>query len=144
MQHTMGFGRRSGRRLPGWARLAPVLAGMIFVVAGCDPPARTPSGGRDGRPLATQKAALTGKETSPALCDGSWTDLGIDTDNCGRCGRRCADGASCSTERQCHCPRFQFVCDGQCVDVRSDPAHCGRCDRSCGEGARCDQGRCLP
>jgi len=45
------------------------------------------------------------------------TDVEDDVANCGRCGRRCAEGEAC--------------CDGTCVDTAADDDHCGACGRTC-------------
>ena len=65
-------------------------------------------------------------------CDGridEGFELRSDNNNCGVCGRVCAQGRSC--------------CEGTCVDTQTSPTHCGVCNNGCtADGAECCGGSC--
>ncbi|MGQ0504145.1 MAG: hypothetical protein ACT4TC_02400, partial [Myxococcaceae bacterium] len=77
------------------------------------------------------------------VCDGQCTILTIDHQNCGSCGKACADGEICNAG-QCAvtCQAPQKNCDGQCKDVRNDSQNCGACGTACGTGFICGNGVC--
>ncbi len=89
-----------------------------------------------------------------ANCDGMLGTgceslLATDDENCGRCGRSCGEGRSCSSGKcecfaePCDCSADQTLCDEACVDVESSAEHCGGCGRVCGEGQTCEAGHCV-
>ncbi|MBN9164037.1 MAG: hypothetical protein BGO98_04355 [Myxococcales bacterium 68-20] len=81
-------------------------------------------------------------------CDGNASNgcetLLVTTQNCGACGKTCADGQECAInpkgQPECMCPAgkiycaqscFGGVCYGGCYDLSSDKDHCGACGFSC-------------
>ncbi|AKU95641.1 hypothetical protein AKJ09_02305 [Labilithrix luteola] len=66
-----------------------------------------------------------------------------DDDNCGACGNKCSNGASCrlnpSMVPECMCPSGQTFCEafcaeppcGYCADFSSDSENCGGCGSMC-------------
>lgn len=65
-------------------------------------------------------------------CDGAWTNVDDDDENCGECGVVCADDHTCM--------------DGLCVcrfDTETDPDNCGACGNVCDAGASCVEGACV-
>ena len=101
-----------------------------------------------------------------ALGPGDWRCCGPERDrrlvnvresenNCGGCGRRCAEGkfcfegrcrSSCPTGRRrcgntCGDPRTHRCCKGKLV-AKSDPDHCGGCGVQCGDYDCCSDGCC--
>jgi formylglycine-generating enzyme required for sulfatase activity len=86
----------------------------------------------------TQSCADSPDSTS---CSGACRDLTIDFANCGTCGNRCAQGASCIAG-VCTCPMGTTVCNGVCRDLQRDPQSCGTCGNVCAQGASCIAGVC--
>ncbi len=84
--------------------------------------------------------------------DGCETDVRVDPDNCGGCGRKCPPlphaqrgcGDVCTIwrcepgHRDCN----GLVADGCEVDSLADAAHCGACGHACAAGQRCRNGVC--
>lgn len=84
--------------------------------------------------------------------NGCETNVRVDPDHCGGCGRRCPAlphaqrgcGDACTIWR---CEAGFRDCDGTVgdgceVDVQSDSANCGACGHACGAGQRCRKGEC--
>ena len=80
------------------------------------------------------------------ICNGVCVDMERDNDNCGECGRRCRDGASC-VYGECQCSQgglVNYCYESEiCADWSSDPANCYGCGRSCDSGF-CLNGQCCP
>jgi hypothetical protein len=86
-------------------------------------------------------ATLCGPGTTQ--CGATCTVLQFDPNNCGQCGRVCAQGQSCD-KGACglDCNGGSTQCSGACVDVANDPANCGKCGASCPLGQVCSGGQC--
>ena len=69
---------------------------------------------------------------APACCAHACADLPRDVNNCGQCGKACAQGSLC--------------CGGSCTDAGTDIAHCGGCGKVCSpanaSGPTCTAGAC--
>ncbi|MFO0630996.1 MAG: FG-GAP-like repeat-containing protein [Polyangiales bacterium] len=74
-------------------------------------------------------------------CPDGCADQSSDARNCGACGNRCPEGATC-VEGRCACPTGRVPCGGRCVDPASSVAHCGACGRACAPGQGCYDGTC--
>jgi len=70
-------------------------------------------------------------------------DQTTDRQNCGACGRACANGEICVDE-DCvlTCAGGFADCSDQCVDLMTDERHCGGCDQPCEPFERCTGGAC--
>jgi Stigma-specific protein, Stig1 len=83
-------------------------------------------------------------------CGGVCSDLS-DAQNCGGCGRACAQGEQCVGAQICYSLSCRFdddycllddggvgsCCTGQCVDLKADPLNCWACGWACPTGALC-------
>jgi hypothetical protein len=71
------------------------------------------------------------------MCSGMCTNLKLDPQNCGSCGKACPTGANC-VQGTCQCGAVDggttSMCGGQCVDTKSDVNNCGACNKACGSG----------
>jgi hypothetical protein len=56
-------------------------------------------------------------ECEQTVCDGQCVDLATDQENCGQCGKACANGLTC--------------CDGICRALETDNSNCGACGNEC-------------
>lgn len=63
-------------------------------------------------------------ESGYISCVNIWTS----PNNCGGCGRRCAEGEIC--------------CIGECIDPQTDDEHCGSCSTPCLTSEDCCDGTC--
>jgi hypothetical protein len=106
------------------------------------------------------EACVQGDGGLGGCCGTSCLDLGIDPDNCGGCGVKCASVESC-VQGACVVPQctpahqgapcdldagggYLIVgscCASACVNTQSDPDNCGLCGSSCGD-AGCNNGSC--
>jgi alpha-tubulin suppressor-like RCC1 family protein len=76
-------------------------------------------------------------------CSARCTDLDSDAAHCGGCGRRCPQGAIC-TSATCGCPNGGLLCEGGgCIDPMSNDQHCGSCPNRCAAGSTCQAGSCV-
>jgi hypothetical protein len=96
-------------------------------------------------------------------CSAHCTQVASDYQNCGACGKRCAEGELCAAGSckknttgcnppcgigqacqggQCVCPTGQSFCVDRCVDVQNNPDHCGSCDSACDANRGCTNGKC--
>jgi hypothetical protein len=89
---------------------------------------------------------------------GPGPDGFVDSNNCGQCGKVCADNRKCfdttGNGPACQCPTGQTTCFGfgpYCADLENDPNNCGACGSFCpspvldgdGNGKQsCDHGHC--
>jgi hypothetical protein len=67
------------------------------------------------------------------------TNLKVDPENCGGCGRACQYGEAC-IDGLCGCGAGKGRCNGRCVDVQSDGSNCGACGHACKQF--CEKGAC--
>lgn len=90
-------------------------------------------------------------------CDNNntCTDFSLDSENCGGCGKICANEAECVDGRcvagnaNCDplCDRFEVCCStpalgARCVDIAFDEGNCGGCGIKCGPNQTCCEGHC--
>jgi hypothetical protein len=90
-------------------------------------------------------------------CKGKCLNLEDDSQNCGKCGLKCAFGSACC-QGQCRklktdgkncgncgrkCGKGNMCCNGQCVSLKQNQAHCGACGKHCGWGRMCCEGKCV-
>jgi hypothetical protein len=73
---------------------------------------------------------------TPIYCDGSWSCLTSDSNNCGSCGNVCAEGQICtdgSCYDPCHNPDYPDYCSKLqgCTNLNWDINNCGTCDKDC-------------
>jgi len=76
------------------------------------------------------KPPLTFADCNKVLEDGCEINVSTDPNNCGACGKKCADGVAC-IDGKCGCDPGFDVCNGECVDVRNDDDNCGACGNAC-------------
>jgi hypothetical protein len=94
---------------------------------------------KDGKCMCGKNA---GCATGSGCCDGKCFDVQTDEDNCGECGKQCADGLTC-TAGDCRCPNLNdTACGDDCVDTNTDEDNCGKCGKECAVGATCVSGTC--
>lgn len=67
-------------------------------------------------------------------CENAQTDR----NNCGVCGRKCADSESC-VAGQCGCAEGESRCGGGCASLKDDAANCGSYGHKCAQ--LCEQGK---
>lgn len=98
----------------------------------------------------------SGVGLSKARACGSRCVLSTDPDNCGACGKRCADDEVCTTNMggsvdspicfQCTKGAFgsaRILCGPHvCVAPNTDPRNCGGCNKKCAAGQSCEGGVC--
>ena len=83
-----------------------------------------------------------GPQVILTACKDKCINTRSDPNNCGDCGRVCAQGLACqfgNCTNSCGGQFFQF-CDGGQVEVGSDPRNCGFCGNVCPAGTICTQG----
>lgn len=89
-----------------------------------------------------------GKDPPPAPpcaqleCGDACVDPMTDSQNCGRCGLVCGEGACVAGTCTAGCDAPNEVCGVLCVDTDTSSAHCGSCDHDCGAGVACVAGEC--
>lgn len=88
----------------------------------------------------TCQCATDGDACSGICCAKSCVDYLNDPQNCGGCGKICADGQVCKSG-QCRCDAGT-LCGGGCTDLRTDPENCGACGVTCGNEQTCCHGQC--
>lgn len=76
-------------------------------------------------------------------CSAECVDLSTHPLHCGECGKRCAEGETCS-EGRCSppCDEELELCGGECVHLLDDPANCGGCGTACSDTQTCVSGQC--
>jgi hypothetical protein len=66
--------------------------------------------------------------------DGCEVDVLVDHDNCGACGKACADGVPC-LDGKCGCPQNLLACETdegiKCIDPKTNDDNCGKCGNAC-------------
>jgi hypothetical protein len=76
-------------------------------------------------------------------------DTRTDSQNCGGCGKKCADvdgGSQTCRDGQCKldCDPGLSQCGGSCINTASDENNCGGCGKKCNGGKKaCVLGLCL-
>jgi hypothetical protein len=90
--------------------------------------------------LQSKCICAIGKDTCGA--NGACVDVTGSATNCGKCGTKCATGASCVAS-VCTCPTGQTACNNVCVDMNTDAKNCGACGKTCGSGTSCLYGACI-
>jgi hypothetical protein len=77
------------------------------------------------------------------------TDLRLDPENCGVCGKVCEGGTFCSPAPDggpgaCGLACFGGTtkCGNKCADTKIDPFNCGGCFNACDGGVSCTNGKC--
>lgn len=104
----------------------------------------------------TCQCASTGGGIGPPRQCGSRCVANTDPDNCGACGKRCANDEVCTTNMggsvespicyQCTKGAYgsvRILCGPhQCVAPNTDPRHCGGCNKKCAPGQSCEGGVC--
>ena len=98
----------------------------------------------------------SGAGLSKTRACGSRCVLNTDPDNCGACGKRCANDEVCTTNMggsvespicyQCTKGAFgsaRILCGPHvCVAPNTDPRNCGGCNKKCAAGQSCEGGVC--
>ncbi len=107
------------------------------IACGLDVPGSSPCDGGFEPPPDIDCPPLTER------CDGRCVDVDIDERHCGRCGKRCGEGMTCSAG-ECVCPEGLTACAASCEDLQRSTRACGRCGNSCDPGEHCVDGRCSP
>ncbi|AKU93601.1 hypothetical protein AKJ09_00265 [Labilithrix luteola] len=75
--------------------------------------------------------------------NGCEVNIQGDTNNCGACGNKCAQGEHCIMG-QCGCPTGMTDCNGKCIDLTSDTGNCGACGNVCSTTIAPDGGTLPP
>ncbi|MBM4374857.1 MAG: choice-of-anchor L domain-containing protein [Deltaproteobacteria bacterium] len=127
------------------AALGLAWAGCSSSDATTDP---TVTGSTGTTSLSTTSGAGTGgsADVCPGgtLCGDTCTNTAFDPQNCGACGKACADGELCSMGTcGLGCFGGTTKCGDSCVDTNSSPLHCGECGKACGAGLLCAAGKCV-
>src|SRR5262245_23264364 len=66
------------------------------------------------------------------LCGNTCVTLRTDPENCGVCGRGCANNEVCANGIcTSSCPAGTTECGRACVNTDADEQHCGACDVAC-------------
>ena len=101
-------------------------------------------------------AQQTSAPSQLVFCNGRFTNLMTDSQNCGSCGNRCPnlnvccrgtcfdfwyDANNCGGCGQV-CPELTICCRGTCTYYLNDTRNCGWCDHRCGEREVCCSGNC--
>jgi alpha-tubulin suppressor-like RCC1 family protein len=68
-------------------------------------------------------------DSSLTLCASGCVATPSDVNNCGSCGKKCAESFECRSG-ECACPGGRSLCGDQCVSFESRE-HCGSCGSSC-------------
>jgi hypothetical protein len=122
-----------------WFAAASVVCLMATFNIGCEAPSGAPM------PLtcAAGHADCNGIEN-----DGCETQLAIDRDNCGGCGKACKLAEVCE-QSKCvpaagTCPQGQMLCGTVCTNLAIDPANCGMCGKVCdAKLEKCESSACV-
>lgn len=85
--------------------------------------------------------AIDCKPPESELCDGRCTDITIDQEHCGICGRACGQSMKC-VDGECQCVPGFTACPSGCVNTATNPDNCGSCGGTCPTGAECNAGVC--
>jgi hypothetical protein len=115
--------------------------------AGTTDAAPTATGTTTGTATSTATATATATaDAGPRVCtgtqtlcsDGNCADLQLDRNNCGTCGKKCADSEVCSGGTcGLTCGGGSTKCGNNCVELNVDPKNCGTCGNVCGAGQTC-------
>jgi len=90
---------------------------------------------------SAQQEERRGCAAGEALCAGVCLDVTTDPENCGACGKLCADSEACLAG-VCGCATGETMCDDWCTDTATDVDHCGACGNVCEDDETCVAGKC--